>query len=140
LNASVTDTVALRWRSGWFALGALLMLAVALIALLPVTRQLTAMALALPAGDKLLHVLAFAALMLWWGNVYRRTGVRLGVAAACLVFGVLIECAQWPRDPEDASGWDVLADLVGLALGALLLRTPLADALLRIEKRLGLRH
>jgi hypothetical protein len=140
LNASVTDTVALRWRSGWFALGALLMLAVALIALLPVTRQLTAMALALPAGDKLLHVLAFAALMLWWGNVYRRTGVRLGVAAACLVFGVLTECAQWPRDPEDASAWDVLADLVGLALGALLLRTPLADALLRIEKRLGLRH
>jgi len=140
LNTAATDAASLRWRTGWFALGALLMLTVALIALLPATRRLTAMALALPDGDKLLHVLAFAGLMLWWGNVYRRTGVRLGVAAACLVFGVLIECAQWPRHPNDASGADVLADLVGLALGALLLRTPLADALLRVERWLGLRH
>jgi hypothetical protein len=126
-----------QWRTGWVALGMALMAAVAAIALLPATRHLTAMALALPEGDKLLHVLAFAGLMLWWGNVYRRTGVRLGVAAACLAFGVLIECAQWPRHPDDASAWDVLADVVGLALGALLLRSPLAGVLVRVERRLG---
>ncbi|MCX7512723.1 VanZ family protein [Frateuria sp. STR12] len=129
------------WRTGWSVLGLLLMLAVLASALLPVTRQLTAMAISLtPEGDKLLHVAAFAGLMLWWGNVYRRTGVRLGVAAACLAFGVLIECAQWPADPDDASAWDVLADLVGLGLGVLLLRTPLADMLVRAEDWLGLRQ
>jgi VanZ family protein len=120
-------------------LGVALMAAVAAIALLPATRQLTAMALALPAGDKLLHVLAFAVLMLWWGNLYRRPRARWVVALACLLFGMLIEVAQWPRSPEDAGVWDVAADVAGLALGGLLLRTPLACALVRAERWLGLR-
>ena len=123
---------------GWVALGAVLMAAVAALALLPAARQLNAMALALPQGDKLLHVLAFAMLMGWWGNLYHRARQRLGVAAACLVFGLLIECAQWPHDPEDASVWDLAADALGLALGALLLRTPLAGVLARAERWLGL--
>ena len=123
---------------GWVALGAALMAAVAALALLPAARQLNAMALALPQGDKLLHVLAFAMLMGWWGNLYHRARQRLGVAAACLVFGLLIECAQWPHDPEDASVWDLAADALGLALGALLLRTPLAGVLARAERWLGL--
>lgn len=127
----------LRWRAGWVVLGVLLMLAVGAIALLPATRQLTGMALALPEGDKLLHVLAFTALMLWWGNVYRRARARWVVAAVCLLFGVLIECAQWPSAPEDASVWDVAADVVGLALGGLLLHTPLAGVLTRMERWLG---
>jgi hypothetical protein len=128
-----------RWRSGWMALGAGLMAAVAALALLPAARRLNAMALALPQGDKLLHVLAFALLMAWWGNLYRRPRQRLGVAAACLVFGLLIECAQWPHDPDDASVWDLAADAVGLGVGALLLRTPLAGVLVRVEGWLGLR-
>ena len=127
-----------QWRMGWVALGAVLMAAVAALALLPAARQLNAMALALPQGDKLLHVLAFAMLMGWWGNLYHRARQRLGVAAACLVFGLLIECAQWPHDPEDASVWDLAADALGLALGALLLRTPLAGVLARAERWLGL--
>jgi len=119
-------------------LGVALMAAVAALALLPAARQLNAMALALPQGDKLLHVLAFAMLMGWWGNLYHRARQRLGVAAACLLFGLLIECAQWPHDPEDASVWDLAADALGLALGALLLRTPLAGVLARAERWLGL--
>ena len=127
-----------QWRNGWMLLGVALMAAVAALALLPAARQLNAMALALPQGDKLLHVLAFAMLMGWWGNLYHRARQRLGVAAACLVFGLLIECAQWPHDPEDASVWDLAADALGLALGALLLRTPLAGVLARAERWLGL--
>jgi VanZ family protein len=135
----VNAAAAPRWRNGWLALGAALMLAVAALALLPAARQLNALALALPQGDKLLHVLAFAALMGWWGNLYHRPRQRLGVAVACLLFGLLIECAQWPHDPEDASVWDLVADALGLALGALLLRTPLAGVLGRAERWLGLR-
>jgi hypothetical protein len=137
---SVTAALAapLRWRAGWASLGVLLMLAVAAIALLPVTRRLTAAALVLPDGDKLLHVLAFAALMLWWGNVYHRTRARWVAAGVCLWFGVLIELAQWPHHPEDASVWDVAADAAGLAFGGLLLCTPLGGLLAWIEARLGL--
>jgi hypothetical protein len=135
----VNAAAAPRWRTGWLALGAALMLTVAALALLPAARQLNAMALALPQGDKLLHVLAFAVLMGWWGNLYRHARQRLGVAAACLLFGLLIECAQWPHAPEDASMWDLAADALGLGIGALLLRTPLAGVLARAERWLGLR-
>jgi VanZ family protein len=126
-----------QWRNGWLALGVALMAVVAALALLPAARHLNAMALALPQGDKLLHVFAFAVLMGWWGNLYHRPRQRLAAAAACLLFGLLIECAQWPHDPEDASVWDLAADALGLALGALLLRTPLAGVLTRAERWLG---
>lgn len=138
MNAWASEATALRWHRGWTVLGVLLMVAVAVIALLPATRHLTAMALALPAGDKLLHMLAFATLMGWWGNLYHRPRRRLGVAAACLLFGLLIELAQWPHNPRDASVWDLAADALGLGLGALLLRTPLAGVLARAERWLGL--
>ena len=139
MNAIAEQTLLLRWHRGWVVLGVLLMMAVAAIALLPATRHLTALALALPAGDKLLHMLAFAALMGWWGNLYHRPRRRLGVAAACLLFGLLIECAQWPHNPRDASVWDLAADALGLVLGGLLLRTPLAGVLARAERWFGLR-
>jgi hypothetical protein len=140
VNALVREAAPLRWHRGWAVLGVLLMVAVAAIALLPATRHLTAMALALPEGDKLLHMVAFAALMGWWGNLYRRPRPRLGVAAACLLFGLLIELAQWPHNPKDASVWDLAADALGLALGALLLRTPLAGVLARVERGLGMQQ
>jgi VanZ family protein len=62
------------------------------------------------------------------------------VAAACLLFGLLIELAQWPHNPKDASVWDLAADALGLALGALLLRTPLAGVLARVERGLGMQQ
>lgn len=123
----------LRWRTRWFVLGLVLMALVACIALLPATRRFTGLAMAMPHGDQLLHGLAFTALMGWWGNVYRRPRARLLAAAACLLFGVLIECAQWPYSPDDADPYDVLADALGIGLGLLLLRTPLADVLARAE-------
>src|SRR3569623_3219258 len=85
-------------------------------------------------------MLAFAALMGWRGNLYHRPRPRLGVAAACLLFGLLIELAQWPHNPKDASVWDLAADAMGLALGALLLRTPLAGVLAGVERWLGLQQ
>lgn len=110
------------------------MIGIVCVALLSPLRQLTRIVLTVPAGDKLMHACAFAGLMLWWGNVYRGRGSRWRIAAWCLLFGILIECAQWPRAPEDADPFDVLADMVGLALGWLLLRTALADVLARAER------
>ena len=121
-------------------LGVLLVLAVICTALLPELRHISRLALVIPDGDKLLHVIAFTALMLWWGNIYRRWHSRLAIAALCLLLGFLIECAQWPIAPEDADLFDWLADVVGVGFALALLRTPLGQLLARGEawlRRLG---
>lgn len=86
-------------------------------------------ALRVPEGDKLLHMLAFTCLMGWWGNVYGDARRRLAAAAMCLGFGVFIEWAQWMSPPRDADPFDVLADALGIGVAMLLLRTPLARVL-----------
>jgi VanZ family protein len=123
----------LQWHRGWWLLGVLLVLGVICTALLPELRHLSRLALVIPDGDKLLHVLAFITLMLWWGNIYRQRRSRLIIAAWCLLFGFLIECAQWPIAPEDADPFDWLADVVGIVLALALLRTPLGGLLARGE-------
>lgn len=123
----------LAWHRGWLVLGALLVLGVFGAAMLPAARQLNRLMLAIPDGDKLLHLAAFAGLMLWWGNVYRSWRTRWAIAGWCLLFGLAIECAQWPIAPEDADPFDLLADAVGIALALVALRTPLGQVLARVE-------
>ena len=139
MNAIVATRMSgrLRWHRHWVMLGALITAAVACVALMPAWRYLIHLALTFPAGDKWLHALSFAGLLLWWGNVYRHPRSRLAAAAVCLAFGLLIEFAQWPSAPDDADGFDVLADLAGLALALGLLRTPLGTVLAGVEARLG---
>ena len=129
--AAPPSTGRLHWHRGWSVLGVLLVLGVSCAALLPALRHLSRLALVIPDGDKLLHVVAFTALMLWWGNIYRQRRGRQAIAALLLLFGFLIECAQWPIAPEDADAFDLLADVVGIALALALLRTPLGQLLAR---------
>lgn len=89
-----------------------------------------------PDGDKFLHVITFVCLLGWWGNIFRRRRAHWWVALGLLVFGIFIECAQWLDPPRDADALDVLADAVGIALGLLLLRTPLGHVLIGLEDRL----
>lgn len=94
-------------------------------------------ALDFPDGDKLLHATTFVCLMGWWGNIFRNRRARGWAALGLLAFGVFIEFSQWLDPPRDADALDVLADAVGIALGLLLLRTPLARVLSGLEGRLS---
>ncbi len=85
-------------------------------------------------GDKLLHALGFACLMGWWGNVFAARRARYAAALGCLAYGVLVEGLQWLNPPRSADGFDVLADACGIAVALLLLRTPLAGVLGRVER------
>lgn len=119
----------LRWHRRWVALGLAIMTWTLWMALRPDP----GITLAVPEGDKLLHAVTFTGLMGWWGNVYVSRGARARAAFGCLAFGVFIEFAQWLDPPRDADAFDVLADAVGIGVGLLLLRTPLAWVLARFE-------
>lgn len=126
----------LRWHRGWVALGAAIMAWTLWMALRPDP----GITLAVPEGDKLLHAFTFTCLMGWWGNVYASRRARLVAAVGCLAFGIFIEFAQWLNPPRDADPFDVLADAVGIGLALLLLRTPLARVLVRVEAWSGARR
>ena len=96
-----------------------------------------ALTLSFTYGDKLLHACTFCGLTGWWGNIYRGRWARVWIAMGCLAFGVFIELAQWLDPPRDASGWDVLADAIGILVALLLLRTPLARVLAGLETGVG---
>jgi hypothetical protein len=123
----------LRWHGGWVALGGAMMLFVTWMALTPDP----AITLAFTYGDKLLHACTFCGLTGWWGNICRGRWARVWIAMGCLAFGVFIELAQWLDPPRDASGWDVLADAIGILVALLLLRTPLARVLAGLETGVG---
>lgn len=125
----------LRWHRAWTALGVLLMAWTLWMALTPNPD----IALHFPEGDKLLHAFTFTCLMGWWGNIHQSRRGRFGSVLLCLGFGIFIEFAQWLDPPRDADTLDVLADAAGIALAWLLLKTPLAEVLGGIERRLG-RH
>ena len=120
-----------RW---WIAAGIVLMLWGLYIAL----EADPDLQLDFPGGDKLLHALGFGCLVGWWGNVFSAWRARLGAALACLAYGVLVEVLQAFTPPRSADALDLLADAIGIGTGLLLLRTPLARVLVRIEQMLPL--
>ncbi len=72
--------------------------------------------------DKLMHGLAFAGLaaLLTWSRWWRERSWRFNALAAVgvgLVYGVVEEVTQ-PWFGRTRSGWDLLADAVGLVVGA----------------------
>ncbi len=87
-----------------------------------------------PGGDKLLHALGFTCLMGWWGNVFRRPWMRHLAAGGCLAYGALVEVLQAFTLTRSADVLDLLADAMGIALGLLLLRTPLGSMLSQVER------
>ncbi len=120
----------LRMQFFWIVIGVALMAWGLIIALQPDPE----LQLSFDGGDKLLHALGFACLMGWWGNVFPGRQARWIAACGCLAYGVLVEVLQWFNPPRTADALDVLADAVGIALGLLLLRTPLGRLLARLER------
>ncbi len=103
-------------RALWFRLGWLQALGVAVLCLWPL-RELPGPDL--PWTDKLYHVGAFGILMWWFAVALPRA--RWWSTGLCVVgFGVLIEFAQAFVPLRSPSVADVLADALGVLVGALL--------------------
>lgn len=112
----------LRFRVLWVLVG---------IALLATIIALSLLAVPGPPGppgiDKVSHVLAYGALMGWWGMV--QPNRRLAWAGALLVLGLGLEFAQSLTGYRTLDHWDALANALGIVLALGLLRTPLGGIL-----------
>lgn len=120
----------LRFRVLWVAVG---------IALLGTIIALSLLAVPGPPGppgiDKVSHVLAYGALMGWWGMV--QPDRRLAWAVALLLLGLGLEFAQSLTGYRTLDHWDALANTLGIVLALGLLRTPLGGILAWFDGQLA---
>ncbi len=109
-----------RWRTLWTLTGWGLLALVIVFSLIPSPPKAD-----LPLWDKLNHLAAYGLLMFWFAQLTPR---RFRLAAGLLLSG-LLELAQGLTGYREASLQDMVANALGLALGAVLARrlpSPLA--------------
>ena len=110
----------LRYAQRWLLLGRALILAVIVLSLMPTTQTPE-----LAHGDKLGHLLAYGVLMFWFAGLYRR-GYWPRLAIGFILLGVALEYLQGLTGYRSYDPLDMLANSLGVAVGAGLALTPLA--------------
>jgi hypothetical protein len=91
-------------------------------------------------ADKLEHVFAFGAVMVWFGQLYRRGMERCLICICLIMAGVVLEFVQHRLGHFGGVEYgDMAADGVGAFLGWVMLRTPLGDVIARMDSWLARR-
>jgi hypothetical protein len=123
---------ALKYRALWLLLGYSGAALVVYLSLTPSPHHVVALTL----GDKVEHILAFAAPVFWFGQIYSSARGQRGVAIVAAITAVALEIGQKYIGGYDGIEYgDILASGVGIAFGgALLLKTPLGNMLARFDK------
>lgn len=68
-------------------------------------------------GDKIGHFAAYGGVMYWFCQLYVRKKTRIGLAAAFVAMGVIIEFIQGATGYRSFELLDMLADTAGVFLG-----------------------
>lgn len=124
----------LRLRPLWLAVGWALMVAVVVLSLLPQPPP------TLPGWDwdKANHATAYAVQMFWFAQLYPCGRGRLAWAVALAGLGLGLEVLQGLGGARQYDLHDMLANLIGVALGWVVATTPAGRLLERVED--GLAH
>ena len=89
-----------------------------------------------PLSDKLLHLLAYAALMTWFAQLFRHHLARLALALGFVALGVSIEYLQGMTATRQFERLDMLANTAGVLLAWALSCTPFGRLLEAFERLL----
>lgn len=121
----------LKHRSAWVVGGAAFVFLVIYLSVTPDPLDVPSL-----YGMKTGHILAYAWLMFWFSQIYRRTFARLALGAAFIALGIALEYIQ-SLVGRDFSYSDMRDDAIGVVIGAILVLTPLGGALAMIDRWLG---
>ena len=108
----------LQLRRLWWPLGILLLLVITLLSLMPLQGPV----IDVPSSHKLLHAFAYIVLTVYFGELVgngRHGLVRVWMGL--LAYGIAIELLQALAPPRSAELADLVANIAGMLIGALLL-------------------
>ena len=120
----------LRWYWVWFALGVGW---VALVWYLSLASDLPIPGVEIQHVDKAGHLLAYACLMGWFGNLTTRRRSRVLLAGGLVLMGIGLEYLQGLGAQRAFEYADMLANTLGVVLGYILTRGPLQRILKKLE-------
>lgn len=121
----------LRYHRLWFFVGLLLVAATLLMSLVPLQ-----MGHSVPHQDKLMHMVGYGGLTLWFLLVMRHHRALIVVPLAMVVLGISVELMQGLTSYRSPEGKDALANALGCMGAALLALTPVRNTLLWLERYL----
>ena len=125
----------LRYPLRWQIAGIVLLLLALAISLLPeIPFWPDNMHSPFKLSDKVLHVVAFALLALWFSGQFSRRSF-VGLAAGLLAFGGLVEVLQGMTTYRSAEWLDLTADAGGIAIGLAIALAGAGGWSLRLEQR-----
>ena len=101
-----------RARPLWLIVGWLLVLLVIVLSLAPVPVDVP-----VEEGDKVGHVVAYAALMFWFANLFETLNRRSMLAIGFVVLGIALEFVQGWTDYRTFELADMAANALGVAMG-----------------------
>ena len=125
----------LRFRKLWIGIGYVGICLLVYLSLTPMPHHVLKFSIEnFSAGDKIEHILGFMAPMLWFGQIYWAKTKRLGIGIALAVIAIVLEYGQRAIGgyPNLEYG-DIVASIIGIALGGILLKTRLAFLLKTLE-------
>lgn len=87
-----------------------------------------------PGADKMMHLTAYAMMMLWFGFVYRSRRKLLALGALFITLGMVLDLVQGTTGYRSTELADMIANAFGVLIGGLLARTRIGLALSLVEE------
>ena len=128
-RSAASKPARLRLLGVWYQLGALMLLVVGALSLLPAPE--------VAVNDKLGHLFVYIVLAAWFGLLADSRIALLWTGLGLVAFGLMIEALQWMTSFRFAEWGDVLANLAGISIGLLAYFTPLRRILAFVDALLA---
>ncbi|NLD35663.1 MAG: VanZ family protein [Desulfatiglans sp.] len=128
---AISEERVLRYSNLWRAIAYLIIISIIVLSLIPNPDEVTPFS----ASDKVLHTIAYAVCMFWFGLCYGRDKLYI-IGLILIVLGIVIEIIQGQTGYRDMSLYDIFANIAGVLIGFLLSFSRLSWTLHYFEKLL----
>jgi VanZ family protein len=131
IQKAVTGERVLKYSNLWQVIAYFIILLIIFLSLIPNPEEVTPFS----ASDKVLHIIAYAVAMFWFGLCFRRDRLYV-IGIVLVILGILIEIVQGQTGYREMSLYDIYANITGIVIGFLLSFSRLSLTLHYIEKLL----